>query len=136
MTLEKWLTDTAERAGVTLVQVGLIYLAAATSIDGEFWRGLLVACVTAAANVVLAAATAWVPPATTWGKDTAFRVVRTFVVTIAGSLVSVEWLDIVDVSWWKQVGIAAGAAVLAVVKAAWARRFAGTISPASLAPAP
>ena len=58
MTLEKWLADTAERAGSTLVQAAIIYVLAATQIDGDFWRGLITVLVTGVANVLVAAVTA------------------------------------------------------------------------------
>ena len=133
MTLEKWLADTAERAGSTLVQAAIIYVLAATQIDGDFWRGLITVLVTGVANVLVAAVTAWVPLPTVWWHDMAWRAVRTFAISLFGSLASVEWLDLVSMSWWTRVVVAAGMAALAVVKAVFAKQYPNTITPASLA---
>lgn len=133
MTMEKWLTDTAERAGSTLVQAAIVYTLAASKIDGEFWRGLITALVTALANVLVAAVTAWVPVPMVWWQDMAWRVGRTFVISMLGSLASVEWFELVSMSWWQQAVVAAGVSVLAAFKAVIARYRSGTLSPASLA---
>lgn len=133
MTLREWLTDTAERVGSTVVQALIVYVLGAQAIDGEFWRGLLTVCVIAVVNVVRTALLGWIPAPQTWFADMMVRVVWTFLIALTGSLVSVEWLDLISIEFWHQVVIAAAMSALAVVKALWAKRFPGTISPASLA---
>lgn len=132
MNLKTWFLDTAERAGTTLIQAAIVYVLAAQAIDGEFWRGLAVACVIALVNVLKAAMTSWMPTPEDWRADMLVRTFWTFAVSLLGSLASAGWLDIISISFWRSVLLSAATAALAVLKAIFARRYPDTLSPASL----
>jgi len=135
LTAREFIVDLVERVGTTLVEAVAVYIVATPIIDEEFYRGLLVALVIAAANVIKVGLTSWVPLITNRWADLGYRVVSTFVVAVAGSLASVEWLDIIDMGFWRQTVHAAAIAGLALVKGLVAMRMrTATITPASLAP--
>lgn len=129
------LLDTAERVGTTFAEAVLVYVIAGLTADNTadaFWRGLLVAAVVAAANAIKVLLTTWVPVIDSWLWDTVYRAVSTFVVAAAGSLVSVQFLDLVDIGFWRGVGLAALTAALSVVKSGIASRRPPGVTPASL----
>lgn len=134
--MKLWILDTAEKTGATLVQAAIVYMVAAQTMDSDFWRGLVVALVIAAVNVLKAAMTAWIPQPKSWRLDMVVRALWTFVISVLGSLASIEWFDLISASFWKSVLLAGLMAALAVVKAAFAYlRPEEGMTPASLVPA-
>lgn len=129
---KKWLVDTAERVTTTIVEVAIVYIVAAKAVDGEFWRGLLVALVCGVVNVIKAALTTKIPKPTNWALDMMVRAVWTFAITILGHLASVSWLEIVSMEYWKMLAIAGATAALSVLKSLVARSRSNTVTPASL----
>lgn len=126
--------DVAERVGTTFLEALIVYvIAGLADVGGDgFWRGLTVAAVVAGANAIKVLLTTWVPTFNSWPADTAYRAASTFVVAAVGGLVSVEWFDLLDVSFWRNIGLAGATAGLAVLKAAVASRRPPGVTPASL----
>ena len=133
MTWKVWLIDTAERVATTIVEVAIVYFVAAKAIDGDFWRGLVVAVVSGGLNVIKAAMTAWIPKPKNWALDMMVRGIWTFIIALFGSLISATWLDIVSMEYWKMIALAGGTAALSVLKSVIAKQRPDTVTPASLA---
>jgi hypothetical protein len=131
--MELSVADIVERVVTTFLQAAVAYALVTPLSDDRFAEGLLVVLIIAAANLVKIGLTTWVPTFTNWWVDAAYRVASTFVVSVAGSLVAIEWFDIVSMDFWKQVVGAAFAAALALLKAILAARRPNTVTPASLA---
>ena len=129
---KKWLVDTGERVATTIVEVAIVYILAAKAVDGEFWRGLVVALVCGVVNVLKAALTTWIPKPTNWALDMMVRALWTFLISLFGSLISVGWLDIISLEYWKVVAIAGATSALSVLKSLIAKPREGTVTPASL----
>ena len=127
-----WLMDTLERAGSTAVQAAIVYGIAATQLDSDFFKGLVVAVVIAVTNVLKSAVTAFVPTFTDWRLDMLYRAASTFVVSALGSLASVTWFNLIDMGFWKGVVLAAATTTIALVKGILAGFKDGTLTPASL----
>lgn len=70
---------------------------------------------------------------TIWLRDTAERVVATFLQAFLAALLAGP-LDLVSVGTLRAAALGGIAAALSVIKAALATRLPGTISPASVAP--
>lgn len=132
MTLKTWLVDTAEKAGSTLVEAALVYAIAAQAIDSEFWKGLVVAVVIAVTNVLKQALTTWMPQPKDWRLDMITRALWTFLVSAVGSLASVTWFDLINLTFWRGVTFAGLTAAASVLKSVVAKQKPSTITPASL----
>ena len=84
-------------------------------------------------TVLLNAVTVFLPIVKNFYLDVLIRVVRTFLVTVLGAATA-DQFDLFQATGWRLTFIAAGSAVLVVIKSALAQKFvANTITPASLA---
>lgn len=133
MTFKVWIADTGEKVLSTLIQTAIVYVLAAQAVDEQFYRGLLVACVIAASNVLKAALFFWIPNPENWMADMVVRAVWTFLIALLGSVAAIQGMELFDTNFWVQVLAAAGSAALVVVKSTLAKRKGDTLSPASLA---
>ena len=128
-----WIVDTVERVATTVIEVAIVYCLAAQAIDGAFWRGLIVAVVSGALNVIKAAMTAKIPKPRNWALDMMVRGLWTFVIAMFGSLITASWFDLINLEYWKMIALAGGTTALSMLKSVVARSRANTVTPASLA---
>ena len=131
-TLDRWITDTAERVAATFLAGILVWLAAAPTLGVSWFEALVAATVPPCIVIVMQMIPSLSYHGQVWWVDAAVRTLRS-VVQAAGAVLVVEGADLFEVETWQSAGIAAGYAVLATLKAIAARRVPDTVTPASLA---
>lgn len=121
MTLQQWLRDTAERAGVTLLQSAIVLFPLLlgpmnTGALNTVFVTLLPVVVTIVLNALLGMLTFIPASSTNWLIDMLLRVVRTSISTLVSLGLAVGF-NALDLNAWRAVLLTVGMAIAAVVKA-------------------
>lgn len=132
MTFKLWLKDTEERVIATVIQSLIVFIAASGPLNASVWKSAVAAVIPGVINVLKQALTTWTPQPQSWFGDTSLRAIWTFAITFLGAY-SANGLDLFNASLAKMAAMGGFTAVLAVIKAAIAKRVPNTITPASLA---
>lgn len=143
MTLQQWLRDTAERAGVTLLQSAIVLFPLLlgpmnTGALNTVFVTLLPVVVTIVLNALLGMLTFIPASSTNWLIDMLLRVVRTSISTLVSLGLAVGF-NALDLNAWRAVLLTVGMAIAAVVKASIVSKVStvpasGRISAASILP--
>lgn len=132
----RWLTDTWERVASTFVAAFVVWLASIDTLDpsAHWLEGLVAACIPPVLVVIMQAIPSLTYTGPIWWIDALARIARSGVQGFLGALIAGATLLSVDT--WQAAGIAGAMAMLAALKVLAASWKTGTVTPASLAPAP
>lgn len=135
-----WAKDLSERALTTFGQSLLVFLPTllAGHPDTDFWKTVAIAVIPAVLGVVLNGLLTLKPELLmikSYYLDMFVRTLKTFLVSVIGTVLAAGPLDLFDASKWKVIILAGLVAAATVVKGALAQKFVkNTVTPASLLP--